>query len=181
MAENTIQTLPEIGNDNLVPLNVNDGPTPGNPTLAPMARGVVTNTSVAKANASVVHVCDITGDVKYSIALVSLKIGETLQAIRKALSALWAGVTSSPFADEVRAVIKTIKAEIKVAQKFIKSVVDKLKVIQDVIAKLQQLISYIKSLPARLFNLLQQCLTEATASLADAITNSKSIVASQTA
>lgn len=154
--------------------------TPGQPTTAPLARGVVTQTAIAKTNKDIVHVCDITGPLRYSIALTSLKIGEAIRAIRTALAALWAGASSSPFADEVRAIIKAIKAKLKLVQKFIKKVTDKLKVIQDVIKQLQQLIAYINSLPAKLANLLRQCLAEATASLNDAISNSKSIVASQT-
>jgi len=153
--------------------------TAGQPTTAPLARGVVTGTAIAKTNNDRVHVCDITGPLRYSIALVSLKIGEAVQAIRAALQALWAGASSSPFADEVRAIIKAIKAKLKLVQKFIKKVADKLKVIQDVIKQLQQLINYIQNLPAKLAAMLRQCLNEAIASLEDAIANSKSIVASQ--
>lgn len=152
---------------------------PGKPQTPRLTRGIVAGTGVAKTNADVVHVCDITGPLRYSIALTSLKIGEAIRAIRAALEALWAGTSSSPFADEVRAVIKAIKAKLKLVQKFIKKVTDKLKVIQDVIKQLQQLIAYIKSLPARLAEMLKQCLAEATASLKDAIANSKAIVASQ--
>ena len=152
---------------------------PGKPQTPRLTRGIVAGTGVAKTNADVVHVCDITGPLRYAIALTSLKIGEAIQAIRAALQALWAGTSSSPFADEVRAIIKAIKAKLKLVQKFIKKVVDKLKVIQDVIKQLQQLIAYIKSLPAKLAAMLRQCLAEATASLKDAISNSASIVASQ--
>lgn len=153
--------------------------TPGQPTTAPLARGVVTGTAIAKTNNDRVHVCDITGPLRYAIALTSLKIGEAIRAIRLALEALWKGASTSPFADEVRAVIKAIKAKLKLVQKFIKKVTDKLKVIQDVINQLKQLIAYINSLPAKLAAMLKQCLAEATASLKDAITNSKSIVESQ--
>lgn len=152
---------------------------PGKPARPRLARGIVEGTGVAKTNADVVHVCDITGPLRYAIALTSLKIGEAIQAIRAALKALWAGTSSSPFADEVRAIIKAIKANLKLVQKFIKKVAEKLKVIQDVIKQLQQLIAYINSLPAKLAAMLKQCLAEATASLKDAISNSASIVASQ--
>jgi uncharacterized protein YukE len=152
---------------------------PGKPARPRLARGIVEGTGVAKTNADVVHVCDITGPMRYSIALTSLKIGEAIRAVRAALQAIWAGTSSSPFADEVRAIIKAIKAKLKLVQKFIKKVADKLKVIQDVIKQLKQLIAYINSLPARLAAMLKQCLAEATASLKDAISNSAAIVASQ--
>jgi uncharacterized protein YukE len=153
--------------------------TPGQPTTAPLARGIVENTAIAKTNNDRVHVCDITGPLRYSIAFASLKIGQAIQAIRAALTALWAGTSSSPFADEVRNIIKAIKAKIKLVQKFIKNVTEKLSVIQDVIKQLQQLVAYISNLPAKLAAMLKQCLADATASLKDAITNSKSIVDSQ--
>ena len=152
---------------------------PGKPQTPRLTRGIVAGTGVAKTNADVVHVCDITGPLRYSIALTSLKIGEAIQAIRAALKALWAGTSSSPFADEVRAIIKAIKANLKLVQKFIKKVAEKLKVIQDVIKQLKQLIAYINSLPAKLAAMLKKCLAEATASLKDAISNSAAIVASQ--
>lgn len=148
----------------------------GQPNTPPLARGVIANTGVAKTNADIVHVCDVTGGIKYNIAWVSLQIGQAIQAIRAALKALWGGTSSSPFADEVRATIKAIKAQLKSAQKFVKNITDKLKVIQDVIKKLQELIVYIGTLPARFAKLFKQCLTEATASINDAIANSKSIV-----
>ena len=152
---------------------------PGKPQTPRLTRGIVEGTGIAKTNADVVHVCDITGPLRYSIALTSLKIGEAIQAVRAALEAIWASTSSSPFADDVRAIIKAIKAKLKLVQKFIKKVADKLKVIQDVIKQLQQLIAYINSLPAKLAAMLKQCLAEATASLKDAISNSASIVASQ--
>jgi len=152
---------------------------PGKPQTPRLTRGIVDGTGVAKTNSDVVHVCDITGPLKYSIAFTSLKIGEAIQAIRAVLEALWASTSSSPFADEVRAIIKAIKAKLKLVQKFIKKVTDKLKVIQDVIQQLQQLIIYINNLPTKLAAMLQQCLVEATSSLKDAISNSASIVASQ--
>lgn len=148
----------------------------GQPSTPPLARGVVENTGVAKTNADVVHVCDITGNIRYSIAWISLKIGQAIRAIRAALAALWAGASGSPFVDEVRAVIKAIKAKIKQAQKFIKDMAEKLKVIKDVIKQLQDLVKYIASLPAKLARLFKQCLAEATASIKDAIKNAESIV-----
>lgn len=150
----------------------------GQPNTPPLARGVVDKTNVAKSNSKISHVCDITGGLRYSIAWISLQVSSALRAIREALKALWAGSSASPFADEVRNVIKTIKAEIKQAQKFIKNQLAKLSVIKDVINKIQRLIAYIQSLPAKLAKFVKQCLTEAMASVKDAIKSAEVIVGS---
>ena len=150
----------------------------GQPTTPPLARGIVANTGIAKTNADRVHVCDVTGNIKYTIALVSLKIGQVIQQVRAALAALWTGASSSPFADEVRATIKAIKGKIKLVQKFVSDLKTKLAAIQDFIAQVKQLIQYIQNLPANLAKMLAQCLADATASLKDAIKNAESIVKS---
>ena len=51
--------------------------------------------------------------------------------------------------------------------------------IQGYIAQLQQLLIYIATIPARIAAQLKECLSEATASIKDAINNAKSIVTSQ--
>lgn len=148
----------------------------GQPNTPPLARGVVEKTGVQKTNNEITHVCDITGPLRYNIALVSTKIKEAVQLIRTAIQTLWASVSTSPFADEVRNTIKTVKAKIDILNKIAKDISEKVKVIRDVIENLQKLIKDIANLPAKLAKLLSECLTQATASLRDAVVNSKNIV-----
>ena len=159
--------------------NVNDAPVKGNPTQPALSRSIVTGTAVGTSNDNLAHVCDITGNLRYSIAFVSLQIKELIEAIRKAIQGLWAGSSSSPFADGVRTTVNAIKAMVKQIKKLIDKANEVAGVINGYIKQLQELIAYIASIPARIAKFLKDCLSEVTASIKDAITNAKAIVESQ--
>jgi hypothetical protein len=141
----------------------------GQPTLAPLSRGVVDKTAISESNSKVAHVCDISMGMKFEIAKMSFKVSELVETIRTELKALWASASSSPFGDEVRSAVKTIKAQIKVVQKFIKKVQENIQAANDLITQLQKLINFIATLPARIASLLQQCLKEAISGISGAI------------
>lgn len=153
--------------------------TVGQPTIAPLARGVVANTAISQSNDNLSHVCDITGSLRYAIASTSLVVKELIESIRQAIQALFEGVSSSPFADQVRGVVKSIKAKVDEIKKLISKAQDVQREIANYINELQRLIAYIATLPARIAALLKQCLNEATNGLSDAISNAKAIVESQ--
>lgn len=141
----------------------------GQPTLSPLSRGIVDKTAISESNSKVAHVCDISMSMKFEIAKMSFKVSELVETIRTELKALWDSASSSPFGDEVRSAVKTIKAQIKVVQKFIKKVQENIQAANDLIAQLQKLINYISTLPARIASLLQQCLKEAISGISGAI------------
>ena len=141
----------------------------GKPTLAPLARGEVDKTAVAQSNANLAHVCDISVNMKFEIAKMAFKVSELVETIRASIKGLWASASSSPFADEVRSAVKTIKAQIKVVQKFIKKVQNNLQAVTDLVDQLQKLIQYIATLPARIAKFLQDCLKEAVGGISGAI------------
>jgi phage-related protein len=170
-----VQPLPNVAGANLKAPNSGDNSQVGSPTIAPAALSQVANTSVAASNSKLTHVCDITGDIRYAVAWASLQIKQLIEAVRNALEKLWGATSSSPFADEVRAVIKAIKAKIKQIQKLIDKAKEVQSVVTDYIQKLQELIAYINSLPDRIAKFLNECLTHAMSSLGDAIKNAKEI------
>jgi hypothetical protein len=141
----------------------------GKPTLAPLARGQVDKTAVAQSNANLAHVCDISASMKFEIAKMAFKVSELVETIRASIKGLWASASSSPFADEVRSAVKTIKAQIKVVQKFIKKVQNNLQAVTDLVDQLQKLVQYIATLPARIAKFLQDCLKEAVGGISGAI------------
>jgi len=157
-------------------INTGDAPQSGLPTTASLARGNLANTTIAKMNSSLEHVCDISGNIKYSIALVSQKISEAIQAIRTYLEGLWGGTSGSPFSDQIRAAIKYIKAKVAIIKKYIAKAQEAQTAVQQFIADAQALIAYIATLPAKAAALLKQCLTDAVASVKDAISNSSDII-----
>jgi ABC-type transporter Mla subunit MlaD len=153
-----------------------DTPQAGGPTNPSLARGQIANTSIAFSNSNISHVCDISGNIKYTIAYISLGIKQAIEAIRLAVQSLFEGASGSPFTDGVRAVLTAIRAKVKLIQKLI----DKAKEVQSditgYISQLQQLISYVQSLPARIAEALVQCISDALSSISGAISNAQAIV-----
>ena len=169
------QELPNVANDNLSAPNSGDNTSPGNPTLPPGALSQVANTSISKSNSDLTHVCDISGNLQYAIAWASLQVKELIEAVRNAVASLWASSSSSPFADEVRTVIKSIQAQVKQIQALINKAQEVQTVITQYIQKLEQLIAYIISLPARIAKQLAGCLASAQNSLISTISNAATI------
>ena len=147
----------------------------GQPTLAPLARGVVANTAISQSNSNLAHVCDIPAGIKFEIAKLTISVSGLINTLRTTIEGLWASTSGSPFADEIRNAIKTIKAKVKQIQKFIRDQLEPLKDIQAFIKSLQELIQYIATLPARIAAFLKQCLSEATKGISDAINVGKDI------
>ncbi|MFZ4599680.1 MAG: phage baseplate assembly protein V, partial [Terrimicrobiaceae bacterium] len=147
----------------------------GQPTLAPLARGVVANTAISQANSNLAHVCDIPAGIKFEIAKLTISVSGLINTLRTTIEGLWASTSGSPFADEIRNAIKTIKAKVKQIQKFIRDQLEPLQDIQKFIQSLQELIQYIATLPSRIAAFLKQCLSEATKGISDAINVGKDI------
>jgi hypothetical protein len=147
----------------------------GQPTLAPLARGVVANTAISQANSNLAHVCDIPAGIKFEIAKLTISVSGLINTLRTTIEGLWASSTASPFVDEIRNAIKTIKAKVKQIQKFIRDQLEPLKDIQAFIQSLRDLIQYIATLPTRIAAFLKQCLSEATKGISDAINVGKDI------
>jgi len=147
----------------------------GQPTLAPLARGVVANTAISQSNSNLAHVCDIPAGIKFEIAKLTISVSGLINTLRTTIEGLWASSSGSPFADEIRNAIKTIKSKVKQIQKFIRDQLEPLKDIQAFIKSLQELIQYIATLPARIAAFLKQCLSEATKGISDAINVGKDI------
>ena len=83
----------------------------GQPTTAPLARGVVANTAISQSNSDLAHVCDIPAGIKFEIAQLTISISGFINTLRTEIESLWASSSSSPFADEIRNAIKTIKSK----------------------------------------------------------------------
>jgi hypothetical protein len=147
----------------------------GQPTIAPLARGQVANTAISQANSNLAHVCDIPAGIKFEIAKLTISVSGLINTLRTQIEALWASSTASPFADEIRNAIKTIKAKVKQIQKFIRDQLEPLNDIQAFIQSLRDLIQYIATLPARIAAFLKQCLDEATKGISEAINVGKDI------
>jgi hypothetical protein len=147
----------------------------GQPTLAPLARGQVANTAISQANSNLAHVCDIPAGIKFEIAKLTISVSGLINTLRTTIEGLWASTSGSPFADEIRNAIKTIKSKVKQIQKFIRDQLEPLQDIQKFIQSLQELLQYIATLPARIAKFLSECLSAATQGISDAINVGKDI------
>jgi uncharacterized coiled-coil DUF342 family protein len=174
-----IQKPPQIANENLTAPDANDNPRSGVPIIPAKALSVTENTSTGTSNKNLAHVCDISGSMKYNIALVSLQIKELIESIRQAIQKLWEGTSNSPFGEGATAIVEAIKKMVKQINKLIEKAKEVQSAVNGYITQLQELLNYIKTLPQRISKMLSDCIRDATNSIKDAIANAKTIVDSQ--
>ena len=137
----------------------------GQPTTSPSARGVVSNTPQGKAANNRTHVCNVAVEINKDVAVVKSQVMGIVKQIRTALEGLWAGTSSNPVIENAKEIVESLKAKIKIIQKFIEPIIDEIRAYQEYIQYLQELVTYIQSLPAQLQALLAKCLAEATVEL----------------
>lgn len=140
----------------------------GEPTTAPIARGVFKNTALAKAYESREHNCDICAGVNKDLASAKAEIMKFVGEVRKSIEAFFDEIKSSPAAEDIKQEVAALKSKIKSLQKEIQPVLDEVKALQEYIQKMQALIAEIQALPADLQKLLASCLSEATSALSGA-------------
>ena len=142
--------------------------TIGQPTTAPIARGVFTGTALEKAYNNRAHVCDITAENALAIAKLKSDIMGLIQKIRLAIEALFAGISASPVVEQIKMAITALKNKIKAIQKELKPIVDFIKAMATYIEKLGEIIKFIISLPQKLIELLKDCLSHFTSEITKA-------------
>ena len=150
--------------------------TVGQPTVPPIARSVVSNTSQGAAANNRVHNCDICAGLDKDVAVLKSKVMGFVKQLRLATEALFAGYGTNPLVEQAKATVKALKQKIKLIQKELKAITDEIKAYKAYIDYLKKLIAYINSLPAELQKIFAQCLSEATASLSQALSAQASLV-----
>jgi hypothetical protein len=151
------------------PLLKADGKEEGGPTTPSLSRGVVQGTTVDVTNKNQVHVCDFVLDLKKSIGLkkfikaIAKSIREGIRSIMRML-----GLTDATGEySKTIALLKKIAEEIRYIQKeYIQPIIDFQKFVLAVLVKIRALIQWILSLPAKLLQLLQECLKKLIEALA---------------
>jgi hypothetical protein len=137
----------------------------GQPTTAPLARGVYENSSISVADSNAEHVCDFKKKLRYDIAIEKLEVYKFVETSR----AYFLGTSSSPMSTAIQAAIKQIKEILKMIKKAADFITDVAKAITDFIKYCNELIAWIASLPAQLAAQLQKCLQEFTSALTEAL------------
>jgi hypothetical protein len=148
----------------------------GAPAMPFMALGDVTlikQTTIHKANQNREHVCDIIGLMERNAALQRLQFSEFVTKIRDGIKALLKALGLTPSGETVYWIeqAKILARELSNIAKSISELADLATVIVDFAKKVRAMIDYINSLPAKLYNLLKQCLSELVASLTSGLSD----------
>lgn len=145
----------------------------GQPTTVPLARGIIANTAIAAADANRAHVCNFCSKMDLDMSSLKADIAKLIEDLRTTISGLFESNKNSLISEELKQEIAALQAKIKSIQAKIKTELDKLSFLQKYYDDMQKLISDIQSLPAEAQAMLAQCLTDAQAGLASAISQIK--------
>jgi len=159
-AKYTNSTLSE--SDAVTPIVYSDTPAMkpvrvGKSTVPAMAY-TYKGTGIEKSDNSRAHVCDIANNIRFQQAIESLKSSALFQAIRTAIETLTTGAAESPLATQIINAIKVIRGILKEIRDFLDFINEVILEIARYIAYVQAMIAWILSLPARLLQLLRDCL-----------------------
>ena len=137
-------------------------------------RGVLAGTLIAKTNAEVVHVCDISLKLKQSVIFEDLKQSQLVAQARAKIEAFISSLGYSPDSLSQRAIeiVRDIKRELqklKIEIAKIKSYAETAKLVLDT---LHSIVNWIESLPERLKNELSNCLSAFTDGIKSALKDS---------
>lgn len=144
--------------------------TTGPTTMPLLGVGYVEGTGIDFANQNREHVCDLSIDMKLYIAEKTGLLKQKIQSIRDSLEGLYASDgASSPFKDQIRSVVDTLKAKLKKLKKIADYVGKAVDALSEFITYARDMIAYILSLPAQLAQLFAQCLQNLQKSLSDAL------------
>jgi hypothetical protein len=130
-------------------------------TTPSISKGIVDGTIIAKMNNQLVHVCDFSNEMKKNNALKRFLIAEFAEiqkAIRAVLRALGASDPSGTFS-ATAAWLRGLANEIlDFKRRILDPILDFTKEVAGFVIWAQAMINYIKSLPARLYAVLESCL-----------------------
>lgn len=149
---------------NLVPAQPPKGQvqyTVGQPTIAPLARGVVANTAIGQANDNLAHVCDFISDMQKNINLkkytkaIAKQIRDAIRAVMRALGFGDPTGEVSWLANQLKAIARELK---RINKEILQPILDFQKYVIAYIAKLRAMLQWILSLPAKFAALLKDCL-----------------------
>ena len=135
--------------------------TADTPSIPPLSRGIVDNSLIAKTNADVVHVCDISLQVRQVVGWLKAKFGFIVTKIREGILAVLKALGLDPTGESSAVVsfLKKIASYIKFINDALEEVLNWREVIFEVARIARALVDWILNLPERLLNLLRECLS----------------------
>jgi hypothetical protein len=173
--------LPGV-NFTLPPVLVTDTPLPPDgiiveevdtPSTNRLARGVMKNSLIDRANKSRDHVCDITPELRRAIALARLAFSQLMSKIRESIKAFIdsLGLDASGEVSFLVEYAKWLAAKLKYISDTLEEIIDIKNVLLEIARIIRALIDYILGLPEKLLKLLQECLAAFLQALATGVSD----------
>lgn len=150
----------------------------GEPTT-PATAWTKIGTGIEKSDKSRAHVCDIANNIKFQQAVETLKASTVFQTIRTSIEEITSAISSSALATQIVQAVKVIRGYLKMIKEFLEFVNEVILEIASYVAYVQEKLAWILSAPARLLQLLRDCITEITRSLTTALSLSTAGIVSQ--
>lgn len=131
------------------------------PSTPPLGAGVVENSLIAKTNSEIVHVCDITPQVKQVTDWIKVKFGYIANLIRDQIRALLKALGLDPTGETSAIVsfLKKIASYIKRITEILTDVQNWRDAVLEIAAKARAIIDWILNLPEKFLRLLSECLS----------------------
>jgi hypothetical protein len=138
-----------------------DGVKKARTSVASISQGIVVGTMIAKTNNDLVHVCDFAVEMKkngYLKRFLIAQFAEIQKAIRDVLRTLAAGDLSGSLSSTANWLRGLANEILDFKRRILDPILDFTKEVASFVAWANAMIAYIKSLPARLYALLEECL-----------------------
>ena len=156
----------------------------GQPTTVPIARGVVANTGISMTNSQLAHVCDFRYAFQFDIGLsgltnpvtaiqnaikkgknnaamfISMMIKKMNDTFRMAIKAIITAMGFDP-SGQLSSVYAVLKFKMQDINDYIEQIAEYVEIaatIKFLVDDIQQIVTYLKSLPARLQAMVQDCI-----------------------
>lgn len=137
----------------------------GEPSLNPLARGVIARTGIETSNNNRAHACDVALYIRRSMADARQKTSEILQKLRKEFLDLLKSWGVIPAANGLRQKVKWLASKLKELSDLIQDWNRNILEFTETVRQIRAVIEYILSLPEKLANMFRKCLQQAYAEL----------------
>lgn len=128
-------------------------------SLPKTVQGVISETTTDLNNLFPAHGCSIKLPALFKKLQVDGELLPQINAQRLQDFATWLGVQVNPLIEAIKSAVKAIKAKIKQIEVYVKWLKKQIKTIQEWISATQELIAFMMTLPAKLAQLVTNCLT----------------------
>jgi hypothetical protein len=142
----------------------------GNPTISQIARGSIANSTIELSNSEIFHICDPKSIIAFELARKSSEILQAIQTARETIIAALFGDSVSPVFTQIKNLLKDSIALLKQVNKVLRKINKYIQQAQALIIDVNTFINVVKTLPQRIAQTLQQCLSLLQNALAKAST-----------